>query len=813
MGVLQDLRFAVRLLVKERWFTLAAVLVLALGIGANNAVFTLVNAVLLRGLPFHDSDQIVLVQTRDTRGRNMGVSLADFEDWRSSARTFAGLSFVFSGSFNVSDEGRLPEQYPGPYVSANFFRMLGVAPVLGRDFAAEDDARGGPPVVMLGHSIWEQRYGSDPGVLGRTIRLNGVTATIIGVMPDGMKFPFEAELWLPTSQLAPAIRQQPRQARGYTTIGRLADGVTLEQAQAELNTIGARLASMYPETNKDVAPYAEVFSEASSGGQLRLVFLSLMGAVVCVLLIACANVANLLLAKAARRSNEISVRVALGASRWQVVRQLLLESVLLSLVAGVVGLILSIAAIRWFDGQTQNVGRPYWIQFTMDWRTFLFFLGVSTGTGVIFGLAPALHVSRTNVNEMLKEGGRTGSGGIRARRWTAGLIVAEVALTLVLLAGAGFMMRSFLSMYRMELAFETSRLLTMQMILPARKYASLDDRNTFLQRVEERLSAAADIDAVSTATNAPLSGGAPRRLEIDGRSIDADRRPTVTMLSVGARYFETLGLSVLQGRSLTTDDGRAGQESAVINQRLAGLHFKGENPIGRRIRLAEERPTGSATGWATVVGIVPNVPQRREEGQQTEPDPVAYVPHLQNNNMARGALLIARTRSDSMRAAQALREEIRAVDPDMALFNVRTMDEVLTQQRWPYRVFGTMFSTFATIALVLAALGLYAVTSYSVAQYAREIGVRIVLGAAPLQVIWLFLRRGFAQLGLGLLIGFAGAVGVGQLLQSLLVGTSPSDPVTLATIVAVLTCVGVIACVWPARRATRLNPVIVLRHE
>jgi len=813
MGVLQDLRFAVRMLLKERWFTAMASLVLALGIGANNAVFTLVNAVLLRGLPFNDSNQIVIVSTRDTRGRNSGVSLLDFEDWRSSARSFAGLSFVFSGSFNVSDEGRLPEQYPGPYVSANFFKMLGVAPVLGRDFTPEDDGRGGPPVVMLGHSIWEQRYGSDPGVLGRTIRLNGVNATIIGVMPDGMKFPFEAELWLPTSQLAPAIRDQPRQARGYTAIGRLANGVTLEQAQAELTTIGARLASTYPETNKDLAPHAEVFAEATNGGQLRLIFLSLMGAVVFVLLIACANVANLLLAKAARRSNEISVRVALGASRWQVVRQLLIESVLLSLLAGVVGLVLSIAAIRWFDGQTQNVGRPYWIAFTMDWRTFLFFFAVSTGTGVIFGLAPALHVSRTNVNEMLKEGGRTGSSGIRARRWTAALIVAEVALTLILLAGAGFMMRSFLSMYRMEPGFETSRLLTMNMILPARKYPSLEDRNTFLQRIEEHLSASADIEAVSTTTNPPLSGGGTRRLEIDGRATDAEQRPTVTILSIGPRYFDTLGLHAVQGRTFTTADGQAGREGAIVNERLVALYFKGENPIGRRIRLAEERPTGPAPGWATVIGVVPNVLQRRENAQQIEPDAVAYVPHLQNGNMARGALLLARVRSNSARAGETLRQEIRAVDPDMALFNVRTMDDLLTQQRWPFRVFGTMFSTFALIALVLSALGLYAVTSYSVAQYAREIGVRMVLGAQPVQVIWLFLRRGFIQLGIGLALGFAGAMGVGRLLQSLLVRTSPRDPVTLTLIVALLTTVGVVACIWPARRATRLDPVVVLRHE
>ncbi|HVZ20990.1 MAG TPA: ABC transporter permease, partial [Vicinamibacterales bacterium] len=799
---------------KDRWFTVLAAAVLALGIGANNAVFTLVNAVLLRDLPFDHPGQIVRVTTRDTRGRQTGISLADFEDWRRSAHTFSALCFVWSGSFNVSDEGRIPEQYPGAYVSASFFKMLRVAPVIGRDFGPEDDGPGGPPVVMLGNSLWKQRYGGDRAVLGRVIRLNGVAATVIGVMPDGMQFPNNDEIWLPSSQIPPTIRRLPRQARNYIGIGRLRDGITPDQAGAELRTIGAQLSRQYPDTNKDVAPYAEPFAQTVTGSQLKLVFWSLMGAVAFVLLIACANVANLLLARAANRSNEISVRVALGATRWQVIRQLLIESLLLAFTAGALGLLLSIGGIRWFDAQTQTVGKPYWMVFAMDWRTFAFLLGICVATGLVFGLAPALHVSRTNVSETLKEGGRTGSSGVRARRWTTTLVMAEVALTLVLLAGAGFMMRSFLAAYSTDVGLDTSRLLTMQMILPNRKYPAQADRVRFLQQIDERLSATAGVAAVSTASNTPAGGGAELRVEVEGaRSGESDRRAVVTMVSVGTRYFDALGLPV-RGRAFTELDGEPGREVAVVNQRFVDTYFGGRNPIDRRIRLVQNGPSASAAPqppWLTIVGVVPDVRQRSTQDNRT--DPVAYTPHPQNADMTGTPVLLARTPGEPAGASQALREAIRAVDPDMALYNVRTMDELLAQQRWPFRIFGTMFSVFALIALVLSAVGLYGVTAYSVTQHTREIGVRMVLGAEPGQVVWLFLRRGLLQLGVGLAIGVLGAFGVGQLLQSLLVGTSPRDPITLGSIVAILVLVGAAACFWPARRATRLDPVVALRCE
>jgi predicted permease len=813
MTLLQDLRYAVRLLVRDRWFTGIAAVVLALGIGANNAVFTIVNAVLLRSIPFANPEQLVVMLTRDTRGRQLGVSLADFDDWRSSTRTLSGMSMVFSGSFNVSDEGRIPEQYPGAYVSANYFKMVGIMPILGRDFGPEDDGPGGPPVVMLSNAVWQQRYGGVPGVLGTSIRLNGITATVIGVMPQGLGFPQGEQIWLPMSQFPPALRQQPRQARNYFVIGRLANGISIEQARTELNAIGSALASKFPDSNKDLAPYPDPLEGLIVGRQLRLLFWTLLGAVGFVLLIACSNVANLLLARAARRTGEMSVRVAIGASRWQVVRQLLTESVLLAFVAGVLGLLLSVAGIRWFDAETQNIGRPFWMVFTMDWRTFGFLFGICILTGVLFGLAPALHVSRTNVNETLKEGGRSGSTGIRARRWSNGLIVAQLALTLVLLAGAGFMMRSFFEMYNREIGIDTSRVLTMNMILPVRKYPTSESRTRFVAQVEERLSTAADIEAVSIATSLPGGGGGGRQLEFAGRADVAENdRPTVTMLSIGSRYFDVIGVRVVQGRSFSESDGLPGRESVIVNQRLVDMHFKGQNPIDAQLRFAATGPGQPATAWLTVVGVVPNVRQRIDN-QSPDSDPIVYIPHRQNPTLTNAVALIARTRAGAARAGQTLREEMRAVDPDQALFNIRTLDEVMSQQRFLHRVFGTMFTLFAVIALILAAVGLYAVTAYTVTQHTREIGMRLVLGAAPAQVIWLFLRRGAVQLGIGLVIGVAGAFGAGRLLQALLVQTSPRDPLTLLSIVALLTIVAAVACIIPARRATRLDPLRALRHE
>ena len=418
--------------------------------------------------------------------------------------------------FNVSEQGTSPERYNGAYVSANTFRLIGAQAVLGRGFIPEDDLDGATPVVVLGFNIWQSRYAGDKGVLGKTIKVNDLPATVVGVMPQGMQFPPNTDLWLPLGQ-ATVNRGQSRQVRNYQVIARLADGVTIQQARSELTTIVARLASDFPQTNQGIEPTIVTYNERVNGQQIRLVFWSLMGAVGFVLLIACSNVANLLLARSAERAKEVGVRLSLGASRGRVIRQLLVESVMLSLIGGLLGLPLAYAGIRVFDSLTQDVGKPYWMVFSLDPIVLLFFLGVCLATGIIFGLAPALHVSKTSLNEVLKEGGRSGSSGIRANRWTNGLLVVQVALTLVLLAGAGFMMRSFLVLYSLDLGFETPRLLTLQINLNDRKYPTSELRNNFARRLTERLRGIGALQTVTTASNFPLG----RR----GRPGSDDRRP------------------------------------------------------------------------------------------------------------------------------------------------------------------------------------------------------------------------------------------------------------------------------------------------
>jgi putative ABC transport system permease protein len=820
MTLWQDLRYAARLLVKDRWFTAVAATALALGIGVNATVFTIVNAVLIRGLPFEHPERIISIAGTDARGRQTGVSRLDFLDWNENNRAFSGLTLIVATSLNVSDpeEGsRPPEQFQGTYNSANMFHLIGQRPILGRDFRPEDDQVGAAPTVILGYSLWKNRYNSDPAILTRTIRVNSLAASVIGVMPADMKFPFNNDLWMPVSQIAPELRQAKRNARNFQAIGRLADGVTLGQAASEIETRSAQLARDYPDTNKDYKPNVVTFNERTAGPQLRLIFLSLMGAVVFVLLIACANVANLLLGRATRRSREIAVRVSLGASRWRIVRQLLVESLLLSSIGGVLGLGLAMLGIKWFDAQvTTDIGKPYWMTFTMDPIVFVFLAAVCLATGILFGLAPALHVSKTDINEVMKEGGggRGGTGGPRARRWTSALIVVEIALTLVLLAGAGFMMRSFLALYRMDLGIDSSRVLTMRLSLPLGKYPKPEPRTLLFQHLEERLRGVSAIQASAVTSNLPMLGGFLRQLTVEGRpDRPGERPPEVTVVSVSTGYFDTLGMKMIRGRTFNDSDGAAGHESVLVNQRFVAMHFAGEDPIGQRIRLVDAAPArvydATPPLSATIVGVVPTVRQRNF--QEPDPDPVAYVPY--RTDPQRFVFLVVRGQGDPAALTSLVREQMRTIEPDLPLFGILTLDQMLAQMRFSFRVFGGMFAIFAVIALVLSAVGLYAVTSYSVSQRTQEIGVRMALGAQSAQVLWLVMRRALVQLAIGLPIGVAGAFAVGRLLQSVLAQTNGRDPMTVAAIALLMAAVSMAACFWPARRATRLDPVAALRND
>lgn len=806
-----NLKYAFRMLVKDPWFTFVAVLALGLGIGVNSTVFTFVNAVLLRGLPFANAEQIVHVSARNTaEGNGLGVSYPDYRDWRAQARTFASLAAYQPTTMNISESGHPPERASGVRVSANAFGIIGERPITGRDFRDTEDRKGAESVVLLGHGLWKTRYGSNPNVIGRSIRVNEIPTTIVGVMAEGMKFPNNADLWIP---LVPDTEMERRDMRSLNLFGRLQPRTSITQARAELTGIAKALERQYPDTNTSIDAEVMTFNDRFNGGPIRVIFLTLMGAVGFVLLIACANVANLLLSRSARRSREIALRIALGASRGRVIRQLLVESTLLACLGGVLGLLLSLVGVRLFDMAVADVGKPYWIRFTMDTTVFAFLVAVCFATGIIFGIVPALQVSKTNLNEILKEGGRGNAGGRRARWLASSMVVAELALTIVLLAGAGLMVRSFMKLYTMDIGVDTSRMLTMRLTLAEKKYPTPEQRRLFYEALLPRLSGIPGLAAASITSAPPASGAGSRALEIEGRpEADPKRVPQVTTLFVSDTYFDTLGVTMRQGRPLRDVDGKAGSEAVVVNARFVAQHFPGEDVIGKRIRLKpggrgpeakQEKP------WMTIVGVAPTVRQRNV--QDVDPDAVAYLSY--RLEPPTGTAILVRSQADPASLTSAVREAVQATDPDQPVFGVQTMEQAFAQNRWPYRVFGSMFTIFALIALVLSAVGIYAVTAYSVTQRTQEIGVRMALGAQPGQVSWLILRQGLVQLAIGLTLGTAGALAAAPVLRALLVQITPSDPVTLIGIGVVFAVVTVCACLIPARRATRLDPLVALRVE
>ena len=804
----QDLRFALRLLVKDRWFTTVAVLALGLGIGLNATVFTFVNAVLIRGLPFPDADRILHISGRNTATRDSHpVSFPDYEDIRQATRSFSGLAGYRPFSFIVTEAGRPPERLVGSLVSANTFGLLGQAPLLGRDFAPGEDTPGAAPVMILGHSAWMSRYAGDPNVVGRVVHVNGTAVTIVGVMPQGMKFPTNAEMWRPLVSEGPDAAR--RDSRTIQMFGRLAPGASRRQAETELGAIAQRLERQHPATNRNVGVHVQTFNERFNGGPIRVVFLALLGAVGFVLLIACANVANLLLARSAHRTREVAIRFAMGASRARIVRQLLVESVLLACLGGLFGLALALVGVRLFDAAVADVGKPYWIVFSFDGTVFGYFAAVCLATGIVFGVMPALQVSRTSVNETLKEGGRGTSGAVRARRLSSALVVAELTLTLVLLVGAGLMIRSFFKLYSFDPGVETTRLLTMRLQLPAEKYPGAEERRIFYETLQSRLGAIPGMQAAAIASAVPFGGAESRTVEVEGRPVEDERAPRALTVTVSASYFDVMGVTMRQGRVLRESDGMAGSEAVVVSERFAARFFPGEEPIGRRIRLGIGERQPDAGPWLTVVGVSPTI--RQGDSQSVDTEPVVYRPY--RLDAPAGMSIIARSQVPPASLTPLVRDAVQSADPDQPVFQVQTMDEFLARARWPYRVFGTMFSIFALIALALSAVGLYAVTSYSVSQRTREIGVRMALGAQAREVTWLVLRRGMAQLGLGLGLGLALAWPLSGILQSLVVQIPTKDPVTFGSILAVLVLVMLAACVVPARRATRVDPLTALRAD
>jgi putative ABC transport system permease protein len=812
--MLQDLRFAARLLVKERWFSAVAVVALALGIGLNATVFTLVNAVLIRGLPFKDSQDLYLIGWHYKRGGTSNVSYADFKDWREQTKVFTGLAAWTGGDMNISDDRGMPEQARGTYLTANAFSVVGQRPLLGRDFGPADERRGTDRAVIIGYEIWRNRYSGDPGIVGKLTRVNGEPAVIVGVMPEGMMFPQNTKMW---AVFIPTEEQERRTWRGLTVFGRVRSGLGRRDAQAEMDTIGRRIKTAYPKDYEEVVGTSiETFNQRFNGGPIRAIFLSMMGAVAFVLLIACANVANLLLARSAGRAREVAVRLALGATRWRIVRQLLIESVLLGTIGGLLGLIIAVFGVRAFDAAVANVGKPYWIKFTIDYTVIAFLAAVCLLTGVLFGLAPALHVSRTNVHGVLKEGGRGNAGGGRVRWLTGTMVVVEVALTLVLLVGAGLMVRSFLNLYRVDIGMRMERLLAMQLQLTGDKYQKPEARRAFYERLQPRLDTLPGAEHVALTTSIPPFGVGRRPFEVDGRPAPKiDDAPNLGIVTISPAFFDVAGVPVLRGRAFSEADGSPGAETAIINEQMAAEFFKGEDPIGKRIRFMQPQPAPGAPAvppavWRTIVGIVPTV--RHGQIQDVESLSVAYVPFRQDAPGFASVMVRSSVLPETLMAA--VRKEVQAIDPDQPVFNLRTMEQMMQQQMWPYRVFGTLFTIFAFIGLVLSAVGLYAVMAYAVTQRTQEIGVRMALGAQGPQVTWMVLRRGLFQLGLGLMFGLAGGYFAGRALPArILVRTSAGDPWVFAAITVVLSVVAITACLVPARRAMRVDPLVALRAE
>jgi putative ABC transport system permease protein len=815
--MLRDFRFALHLIAKDKWYSAVAVIALALGIGVNATVFTLVNAVLIRGLPFKDSGKLYMLgslrASAPPGSGGGGISYADYQDLRGQQRSFVDLALFTQNSFNISDEHGMPEQARGALVTAETFRLLGQPAMLGRDFAPSDDRKGAELTVLLGYTLWKNRYGSDAGVIGRPIRVNGRPGTIIGVMPDKMKFPTNAEMWTP---FVPSVEQEKRNNRFFSVFGRLKDGTSRAQAQAEVNGIAGGLAAQYPDTNKEYTRIlVETFNDRFNGGPIRAVFLSMMGAVGFVLLIACANVANLLLSRSAHRSREIAVRIALGATRWRVIRQLLVESVVLGFIGGALGFLLALVGIRLFDAAVADVGKPYWIAFTIDYVVLGFLAAICVLTGVLFGLAPALQVSKTNVNEVLKEGGRGNAGGRRARWLSSTMVVVELALTIVLLVGAGLMIRSFLKLYALDIGIDTRNLMTMRMQLQTdSKYNTPEQRRAFYEQLVPKLAAIPGVESVAITTSVPPQGSGSRGFEIEGRPArkPGEDPPQIASVIISPEFFQTVGVAVRRGRAFTASDGLPGNENIIINERVATRFFASEDPIGHRIRFVSRDPPPAgqpAPVWRTIVGVCPTM--RHSQPQDGEPTAAVYLPHRQDP--PGGAALLVRSHLEPGKIMTEVRRTVQSLDQDQPVFTIQTLDQILMQMQWPFRVFGSLFAIFAVIALSLSSVGLYAVMAYSVTQRTQEIGVRMALGADSRQVSWLILRRGLIQIVVGVSLGLVGAFFMSQAIGSVLVQITARDPATFAGITILLTLVAIAACLIPARRATRVDPLIALRAE
>ncbi len=816
----QDVRYGIRMLLKNPGMTLVVILALALGIGANTAIFSVVNAVLLRPLPFQEADQLVFLNEASQVLDEMSISYPNFTDWRNQNQVFEKIGVYNRASYNLTGAGEA-ERIVTAQMSADLFSTLRVSPALGRLYTNEEDQPGGTQVVILSHGLWERRFGGKPDIINQPLTLNGKTYTVIGVMPKGYLFPTRVEMWVPVGQLSgEASWQQRGNHPGLYGVARLKPGVTIEQARANMDMIAANLEQQYPDSNSGnrvrIRPLLEVFVS-----DVRRALWVLFAAVGFVLLIACANIANLLLARATARQKEMAIRSAMGAGRWRIARQLLTESVLLSLIGGGLGLLLA----RWGVDLILYISPnaiPRAGEIGLSWPVLAFTLFVSFLTGILFGLVPALQAGGVDVHETLKETGR----GTTRRHWLrSSLVVVEVASTLVLLIGAGLLIRSFYRLQSVHPGFSYDHLTSFSISLPRQKYESLDQRGTFYNRLLENIKTLPGVEAAAAASGLPLgNNGWQTSFTVVGQPPPPPNQvPLMEACLVTPDYFRAMDIPVLRGRAFEERDNRAhlagkdlskipenqreiaGLNVIVVDEEFARRHWPNEEAVGKQVQLGREADATKLT----VVGVVGRV---KMDGLSTDSNRVqGYFPHGQVP--AGGMTVVVKGKADPSQLISSLRQQVKMVDPDQPIYNIRTMDDIRAESVAPERLNLTLLSIFAGIALVLAIVGIYGVMSYAVTQRTHEIGVRMAIGAQSWDVFRMILGQGMTLALIGIGIGLVGALVLTRLMTTMLFGVEPTDPVTFAVIALLLTGVALMACYVPGRRATKVDPVVSLRYE
>jgi putative ABC transport system permease protein len=800
-----DVRFGMRMLVKSPGFTAIAVAALALGIGANTAIYTIVRGALSWDMGLDDHERVVILnETNTSRSQQWGLSYPDYQEFRVNMKSMEGLAAYRITAVNVNDHSKLAERYDCAQISANGLPLAGQKPVVGRDFATTDEDPGAPAAVILGYHVWRDRYALDPSIVGQTIRVDEIPRVVIGVMPPGRRFPEETDIWTPLLRDAEHGR---RDARDLMVFGRLRRNVSMASARAEASTLAARLATQYLDTNKDVTAEVRPIIEITGLHFMRPLFLALYGAVGFVLLIACADVANMLLAKADERSREISVRIALGAGKRRIVRQLLLENAALAGAGGFFGWLIALGGLRWFESGLGGMEKPVWLHLSMDHRALLYLALVSAGTAILFGLAPALQLSKMNVNEGLKELGNHGIAGAAAATRLSNVIVAlQIALCTTLLTGGGLMIRSVKNLYSTPVGVDSANVLTMRITLPVKKYQSATQWMNFHEELKKRVDALPGVEASSVTSNLPLSGWTPFSVMLGGMNQDGAKPEDLGGLIVGSDYFRTMNVKPLRGRVFDESDGVSGTPVVVVNESFAAKYFVREEPLGKRIRLVEG---GAAGPWLTVAGVVPDILQNSRE--KARRDSLIYLPFAERP--VSQFFLVARTLVPPGNLGGAIREEVRQVDENLAAYDIRTLEQHIAEGRLTVKLFGAICSIFAGVATLLAAIGLYGVVAHGVNRRRREIGVRIAMGAERDDVLKLVLGQAARALVPGLAIGVLLALATARALRGALVGVSPTDPITFVGVELLLIFAALLACWIPARRAMRVDPMVALRHE